>query len=286
MYIDRFKFRAPLAEPRTPVRLPNTHFQQSSSSDDYELGSSPSTMLQARQKQYHKSPVMQDPRPPSSYMSSQRENPLRALALSKSHPVSALNPIDEFYDSEPASISQRMSSESPHQSIGLSHAPLMAQGIPLVPVEQLPEKYRNIFPYKVLNATQSKCFHSVFNTNDNLVLSAPTGAGKTVVMELAVCRLMETFEPGTFKIVYQAPTKALCSERKRDWEKKFALIGLKCTELTGDTEFHQLAEVKSGDVIVTTPEKWDSVTRRWTDHKKLLNLVRLFLVSLDNFFIL
>src|SRR5690606_21368277 len=36
---------------------------------------------------------------------------------------------------------------------------------------------------------------------------------------------------------------------------------------------------KNGDLIVTTPEKWDSMTRRWQDQRKLLDLVKLFLVS-------
>ena len=31
---------------------------------------------------------------------------------------------------------------------------------------------------------------------------------------------------------------------------------------------------------MTTPEKWDSMTRRWEDHRKLLEMVRLFLVFL------
>lgn len=65
-----------------------------------------------------------------------------------------------------------------------------------------------------------------------------------------------------------------------DWERKFATLGLVCTELTGDTQQAQLRNVKSGDIIITTPEKWDSMTRRWEDHKKLLELVRLFLVQL------
>lgn len=29
---------------------------------------------------------------------------------------------------------------------------------------------------------------------------------------------------------------------------------------------------------VTTPEKWDSMTRRWNDHKQLMKLISLFLV--------
>lgn len=161
----------------------------------------------------------------------------------------------------------------------LSHAPMVESGISLVPTDELPDRFRAIFNFPLFNAVQSKSFPALFHTDDNIVLSSPTGSGKTAIMELAICRLINNHGPGTFKIVYQAPTKALCSERQRDWERKFGILGLKVTELTGDTDYQQLANVKNGDLIITTPEKWDSMTRRWHDHKKLLEMVRLFLVG-------
>ncbi|KAF3916839.1 hypothetical protein ABW20_dc0109455 [Dactylellina cionopaga] len=267
-------------EPKTPVRLPAKQLQQSSSSDGFDMGSSPSAMPPPSRRGH------QTPRPYRAVQSSQyarapRDNPLNALLKKPSQAQPQFETMGELeLDPDQAFMpTQHNKTNSPRQALSLPHAPLMAQGIPLVPINRLPVKYHSVFPYKVFNATQSKCFDTVFNTSENLVLSSPTGSGKTVVMELAICRLMETFEPGTFKIIYQAPTKALCAERKRDWEKKFSILGLKCTELTGDTQFNQLAEVKNGDLIVTTPEKWDSITRRWTDHKKLLGLVRLFLID-------
>jgi ATP-dependent DNA helicase HFM1/MER3 len=112
-----------------------------------------------------------------------------------------------------------------------------------------------------------------------MVLSAPTGSGKTVVMELAICRLMAWHNDEQFKVVYQAPTKSLCSERLRDWQAKFGALGLPCAELTGDTDYSQLRSVQNARIIITTPEKWDSVTRKWKDHSKLMQLVRLFLID-------
>lgn len=153
------------------------------------------------------------------------------------------------------------------------------QGIVLIPTRTLPDRFRGIFPYPVFNAIQSKCFHTAFATSDNLVLSSPTGSGKTVVLELAVCRAICDHPAGQFKIVYQAPTKALCSERLRDWEKKFRSLDLTCAELTGDTDNTNLKHVQHADVLITTPEKWDSVTRKWQDHEKLMQMVKLFLID-------
>lgn len=146
-------------------------------------------------------------------------------------------------------------------------------------VRELPDNYRSIFHFPVFNAVQSKCFHSVYKTNDNVVLAAPTGSGKTVIMELAICRLLANLKDERFKVVYQAPTKSLCSERFRDWNRKFQTLGLQCAELTGDTDFTQMRTVQNSQIIITTPEKWDSMTRKWKDHTRLMQLVKLFLID-------
>jgi len=152
-------------------------------------------------------------------------------------------------------------------------------GIELVPTSRLPDRIRAVFDYKHLNAVQSKCFSSIYETSDNFVLSAPTGSGKTAILELAICRLIATSQPHQFKVIYQAPTKALCSERQSDWSKRFRQLDVNVVELTGDTEVYQLKAISHADIIVTTPEKWDSMTRKWKDHKKFMELVKLFLID-------
>lgn len=158
----------------------------------------------------------------------------------------------------------------------------VASGIQLVPTCSLPDRTRPLFPFPFFNAIQSKCFNTIYNSSDNFVLSAPTASGKTVILELAICRFLvnSSANPGRrFKAVYQAPTKALCSERCRDWKQKFSNLNLQCEELTGDTEQSEVKTVQKADIIVTTPEKWDSVTRKWKDQQKLMELVKLFLID-------
>ena len=165
------------------------------------------------------------------------------------------------------------------KQINLGHAPPMVQGIQLVSLNQLPDRFRSVFPYPLLNAVQSKCFPVVYMSDDNLVLSAPTGSGKTAILELAICRLVNTFNFSQYKIVYMAPTKSLCSERQRDWQAKFASLNLSCAELTGDTDQGQLRNVQNASIIITTPEKWDSMTRKLKDQLKLVGMVKLFLID-------
>jgi ATP-dependent DNA helicase HFM1/MER3 len=178
-----------------------------------------------------------------------------------------------------ARLLQPKSNNSIHSTIQLGHAPPVVQGIPLVSVNDLADRFRSLFPFSLFNAVQSRCFKIAFNTDENLVLSAPTGSGKTVIMELAICRLVHSVRSGDFKIVYQAPTKALCSERCSDWQSKFGPLDLSCAELTGETDAGQMRSVQAASIIVTTPEKWDSITRRWKDHVKLMRLVKLFLID-------
>lgn len=99
--------------------------------------------------------------------------------------------------------------------IAFSHAPPVVLGISLVSVNALPDRFRGIFQFPLFNAVQSKCFHSVYGSNDNIVLSSPTGSGKTAILELAICALANELSQGNYKVIYQAPTKALCAERKR-----------------------------------------------------------------------
>ena len=165
------------------------------------------------------------------------------------------------------------------RQIDLDHAPPIIQGVQLVSLNEMPDRLRSVFRHPIFNAVQSKCFPTAYKSDDNLVVSAPTGGGKTAILELAICRLISGFKSDQYKIVYMAPTKSLCSERHRDWQAKFAALDLRCAELTGDTDHGHLRNVQSASIVITTPEKWDSMTRKWKDHLKLMQMVKLFLID-------
>ncbi|CAM4593558.1 unnamed protein product [Leuciscus chuanchicus] len=148
-------------------------------------------------------------------------------------------------------------------------------------VSEIPAKFRNVFKeFPYFNYVQSQALDDVLYTDKNFVASAPTGSGKTVLFELAIVRLLiEASEPWhNVRAVYMAPIKALCSQRYEDWKQKFGPLGLNCKELTGDTEIDDIFEIQDAHLIFTTPEKWDSMTRRWKDNC-LLTSVRLFLID-------
>ncbi|KAF7778611.1 hypothetical protein Agabi119p4_2956 [Agaricus bisporus var. burnettii] len=149
-------------------------------------------------------------------------------------------------------------------------------------VSDLPDLYRGIFKFPAFNAMQTRCFDHIMTSNRDLVVSAPTGSGKTVLFELAIVALLSQADPTRSKAVYMAPTKALCSERFRDWSGKFNPLGIEVCELTGDTvQFGRSAwgDAKKSCIIITTAEKWDSLTRTWRDHESILSQIKLFLVD-------
>lgn len=84
------------------------------------------------------------------------------------------------------------------------------------------------------------------------------------------------------KCVYMAPTKALCSERFRDWSSKFESLGVRCCELTGDSvnlSKNIWGDAKHSNIIITTSEKWDSLTRHWHEKDAVLAEIKLFMVD-------
>jgi len=75
---------------------------------------------------------------------------------------------------------------------------------------------------RYFNPVQSEAFPAAFQSDNNLVVSAPTGTGKTGVMELAILRLLARqldehghlhVKPGALKAVYLAPSRALVQVR-------------------------------------------------------------------------
>ncbi|GAA5826052.1 hypothetical protein JCM5353_004194 [Sporobolomyces roseus] len=170
----------------------------------------------------------------------------------------------------------------PRNAPSSNRSSINKKSIKLKPINLLPDAFRSIWRFGVFNAVQSCCFDSVYGSDENVVVSAPTGAGKTVLFELAILRLFSTSTSSQSKVLYMAPTKSLCSERAVDWKKKFERgLGWKVTELTGDSEIGSSIwrEVASSRIIVTTPEKWDALTRRWHDHDPVLSELRLFCVD-------
>lgn len=115
--------------------------------------------------------------------------------------------------------------------------------------------------FQFFNPMQTQIFHTLYNTSNNVLLGSPTGSGKTVAAELAMWWAFRE-HPGS-KVVYIAPMKALVRERVQDWRRRLTgPMGLKLVELTGDNT-PDTRTIRDADIIITTPEKWDGISRSW-----------------------
>ncbi|CCD26898.1 DNA helicase NDAI_0I03300 [Naumovozyma dairenensis CBS 421] len=143
----------------------------------------------------------------------------------------------------------------------------------------LPDSFRSVFKFQKFNKMQSAAFPSLYQQDNNCVISSPTGSGKTVLFELAILRLINklNFNIGNFKVLYIAPTKSLCCEMLNNWKDKF--LNVSVGMLTSDTSYLETEKVKKSNIIITTPEKWDLLTRKWSDYSLLFNLIKLLLVD-------
>ncbi|KAH8295111.1 hypothetical protein KR018_007271 [Drosophila ironensis] len=145
------------------------------------------------------------------------------------------------------------------------HHPPLTELLPLrpLPVSCLnDETYESLYSFTHFNPIQTQIFHCLYHTDNNVLLGAPTGSGKTIVAEIAIFRALN--EDPKCKVVYIAPLKALVKERISDWERRFqrSELGLKVVELTGDVT-PDIQAIRASQLIVTTPEKWDGISRSW-----------------------
>jgi ATP-dependent DNA helicase HFM1/MER3 len=95
-------------------------------------------------------------------------------------------------------------------------------------------------------------------------------------MELCILQQLSNRSLANDMIVYLAPTRSLCSERFRDWQSKMRRFNVNCAEVTGDTDSY--TDLRRVDLLVTTPEKLDVLTRR-THNDDIEKRIRLLMID-------
>ena len=110
-----------------------------------------------------------------------------------------------------------------------------ADGEKLVAIESLPTYAQGAFEgFKTLNRIQSKLMKVCLHSDENVLLCAPTGAGKTNVAMMTILREVgkHVNEDGTiradeFKVIYIAPMKSLVQEMVGNFGERLKPYGLK-----------------------------------------------------------
>jgi len=147
-------------------------------------------------------------------------------------------------------------------------------------IDVIPKTFHSLFPFQYFNKVQSTVFERVFKTDDNVVVAAPTASGKTVIAELAILRTLVNQRDNTDKkVVYIAPHRALSYEKDMEWKEKFSPLGHNVYITTGEYEIDP-RKALDAHIIISTPEKIDSATRKFKSATyEFVNHVRLVVVD-------
>ena len=134
--------------------------------------------------------------------------------------------------------------------------------------------------FRHFNAIQTQTFATLYQGDENVLVCAPTGSGKTVCAEFAILRLFSTTADA--KCVYIAPKDEIALNMFTLWTERLGGLtvgraGIRVVQFTGDSTA-DLKLLESGNLIISTALNWDAISRRWKQRKNVQN-VSLYVVD-------
>ncbi|SEG07359.1 Replicative superfamily II helicase [Halobellus limi] len=129
-------------------------------------------------------------------------------------------------------------------------------GVRGVKVTEVVPEFADAFGFEEFNRMQREAAPAILERDENVVAAAPTASGKTALAELAICRTLD--RGGT--ALFIAPLRALTNEKESEWER-FEDLGYSVYVVTGERDLNP-RRAERADILVMTPEKTDSATRK------------------------
>lgn len=139
---------------------------------------------------------------------------------------------------------------------------------------------KKVFRYNRLTKIQQLSAPKLICSESNALINSPTGSGKTFLFELSLLNSLLNSKQAC-KYVYIAPTKSLCHEIFIKWTSLFG-NSLKSLELNSDFVFsfeEEQNEIEHADILITTPEKFDIIIKRWKQYDQLIKQLKLVMVD-------
>ncbi|WP_447007521.1 DEAD/DEAH box helicase [Saccharothrix isguenensis] len=138
------------------------------------------------------------------------------------------------------------------------HEPVDPGNVPdPVPVTRfVPSDWARFLPFPVLNPAQAQAAPHLVDGDSHVLITAPTGAGKTAMGMLAV--LKSILDEGR-KAAWLVPQRSLTDELDRELET-WRTQGLRVERLSGEYSV-DVEAVKAADLWVATTEKFEAICR-------------------------
>ena len=148
-----------------------------------------------------------------------------------------------------------------------------------LPVSALRDtKFESLYSEKFshFNPIQTQVFQALYHSDDNVLVAAPAGSGKTICGEFAILRLIRE-EGDAARAVYVAPKEALIEEIFTEWKTHFGdNLGVSVARLREEPVAESVKILDKTHITICGPEKWDMLSRRWRQRKAVQN-VKLFI---------
>lgn len=106
---------------------------------------------------------------------------------------------------------------------------------------------------------QTQVFPTIVNSNGNVFIGTAAGSGK---FTLAIFAIQKCLELGR-KVVIMMPNQDSLNVQ---YELVHKLFGNRVSSMSGQAT-KDLVKLANFDIIMTTPESWDVISRRWKTRK-------------------
>ncbi|QIZ39148.1 DEAD/DEAH box helicase [Saccharopolyspora sp. ASAGF58] len=138
-----------------------------------------------------------------------------------------------------------------------THAPIDSGPVTSKPASEIvPSDWLGFLPHRMLNPAQSEAAPHILHGEENVVVVAPTGTGKTVIGMMAALRAIK--EHGR-KAAWLVPQRSLTDELNQELDA-WRQGGLRVERLSGEYSV-DIQRVRDADIWVATTEKFEAICR-------------------------
>ncbi|KAI3897675.1 hypothetical protein MKW92_038461 [Papaver armeniacum] len=157
------------------------------------------------------------------------------------------------------------------QSKGYEEVHVPAPSLNHLPLEKSLLRYRKVYETSLFTCGESPFMCSNWGGKTNVAML-------TILQQIALHRNPDgSFDNSKYKIVYVAPMKSLVAEIVGNLSNRLKHYNVNVKELSGDQSLTR-QQIDDTQIIVTTPEKWDIITRKCGD-RIYTRLVRLVIID-------